>query len=38
MVFAQIHFGWGKSKSLIADEDWNSIEKVGVPDQDGYQF
>ncbi|KAJ5844785.1 hypothetical protein N7534_008454 [Penicillium rubens] len=29
VVFAQIHFGWGKSKSLIADEDWNSIEKAG---------
>ncbi|CAI7656043.1 unnamed protein product [Penicillium viridicatum] len=28
-VFVQIHFGWGKSKSLIAGEDWDSIEKAG---------
>ncbi|CAI7616544.1 unnamed protein product [Penicillium crustosum] len=28
VVFVQIHLGWGKSKTLIADEDWNSIEKA----------
>ncbi|KAJ5801764.1 uncharacterized protein N7518_003832 [Penicillium psychrosexuale] len=29
VVFVEIYFGWGKSKSLIADQDWNLIEKVG---------
>ncbi|KAJ5511360.1 hypothetical protein N7453_003463 [Penicillium expansum] len=28
-VFVQVHFGWGKSKSLIADEYLNSMEKAG---------
>ncbi|KAJ5926121.1 hypothetical protein N7516_007894 [Penicillium verrucosum] len=28
MIFVQIHFGWGKSKSLVADEDWDSLEKA----------
>ncbi|KAJ5781302.1 hypothetical protein N7457_006462 [Penicillium paradoxum] len=27
-VFVQIHFGWGKSKSLIADQDRNRVEKA----------
>ncbi|CAI7668942.1 unnamed protein product [Penicillium discolor] len=28
VVFVQIQLGWGKSKLLIADEYWNSIEKA----------
>lgn len=38
MIFVQIHFGWGKSKSLIADEDWDSLEKVSDHDQDAVLF
>ncbi|KAF4772184.1 hypothetical protein HAV15_004967 [Penicillium sp. str.  len=28
VIFVQIYLGWGKSKLLMADEYWNSIEKA----------
>ncbi|OQD93307.1 hypothetical protein PENSOL_c033G03287 [Penicillium solitum] len=34
VIFVQIYLGWGKSKLLMADEYWNSIEKASGCDQD----